>query len=224
VTLVIAKTFANLASALALAVLMLPVAAAARRRAADRGDLAQAAAVGIAAAAALLVATGLLLSAFGEVGATGWLVAILVVDAVVILGTRDRLELARRALPAVLAAAALGMAAGALALSHRSATDQARAATFTQLWLLPRGQDAAEVGVRNEEGTPVSYRLRVIGPPAEGGEPLLDRTVALGPSQTWVGRVELPPTAGPERVTAEVSRIGDSGPYRTAHLWTSGAP
>jgi hypothetical protein len=217
-----ASTFADVAGALGLAALLLPAAvAAARARGLGRGDVAQAAVVGIAAAAALLVAAGLLLSAIGGVGTAGWLVVVLVVDCVLLLGARDRAGLARRTVPGLLALAALAATVGAVAFSHASARDDARAERFTQLWILPAG-DAAQVGVRNEEGRAARYRLTVEGPPADDGMAgvLLDRTIALDDGREWVGRVVLPLGVGPEKVTARLYRPGGADPYRSVHIWT----
>ena len=223
-TAVLAATFSNVASGLAFAVLLLPVAVVVRRLAAERPDPAQSVAVGVAFAAAVLVVAGLLLSLFDAVDATGWLAAILVVDAALLLGSRDRRELARRALPAGLALVALATAAGAIAFSHASAEDRDAEARFTQFWLIPRADgDVAEVGLRNREGRSVSYRVTVGGPSA-GGAVLLERTIQVGSGRWWFGSLKLPATDRPERVTAELFRPGDAAPYRRVHVWTRVSP
>lgn len=219
-TIALAATFADVASALAFAALVLPVAILARRHVAGRGDPAHAVATGIAAVTVVLVAGGLLLSALGGLEAAGWLAIVVAADALLLVEARGRPRLLA---PIVLAAAALALSAGAIALSRASAVDQERRAAFTQLWLVPRG-DAAEVGVRNEEGADATYRLEVVGPPSDGARVLIERTLRLSDSQAWSGRLVLPPTAVPEQVTAELFRPGDALPYRRAHLWTPVTP
>ena len=224
-TLALAHTFAGVASVIVFAALLVPAGIVVWRRAAEGPDPVQSVAVGVAFAAALLVAVGLLLSLVGGIGSAGWLAAILIVDAALLLGTLDRRSLARRALPALLCAAAAAGAAGAVAISHESAVDDAREHTFTQLWMLPRaGGDVAELGVRNEEGAPAVYRLTVRRPASAGGDVLLERDVRIGASRTWVGSVPLPPTDRPEQVTAELFRPGGGTPYRTVHVWTAAGP
>ncbi|HEX8067868.1 MAG TPA: hypothetical protein VF520_15215 [Thermoleophilaceae bacterium] len=185
-----------------------------------RLDAAQAAAVGIAAATAALVAGGLLLSALGALDSTGWVVVVLGAGALAVLaGARDP---ARLLAPVMLAFVALGLAAGAIALSRASAVDQARETRFTQLWLVERGSAGrAEIGVRNEEHRRTELRLRVFGPASAGGRPLLDRKLALAPAQTWSAELSVPRTPRPERVNAELYRAGETEPYRSVHVWTS---
>ncbi|MEA2375913.1 MAG: hypothetical protein QOD53_2376 [Thermoleophilaceae bacterium] len=215
----IGGTFTDVAGVLVLAVLLVPVGVLAVRRAAEGRDPAQAA-VGIAAVMGLLVLVGLGLSLAGGLGAAGWLAAIAAAGLGVVLWTGDARERRRRMLTALLAVTALGLAVGALALSHAGAVDQRSDARFTQFWLVPRGAGrSAEVGVRNEEQGATTFRVLVLGPPPAGGT-LLDRTVALGPGRSWTGRIVLPPTAGPARVDATLFRAGRAAPYRRVHLWT----
>ena len=102
-----------------------------------RLDGAQAAAVGIAVVATVLVAGGLVLSAVDALDSTGWIVVVLAVTAVAVLAaSRDP---ARLAVPVLLATAALALAVGAVALSRASTVDHARETRFTQLWLVERG-------------------------------------------------------------------------------------
>jgi hypothetical protein len=187
-----------------------------------RRDSAQALAVGIAAATALLVAGGLALSAFGELGSTGWGVVVLVAAAIALLvAAREP----GRVVPVLLAMVALGLAVGALALSRGSAIDHARETRFTQLWLVERGSAGrAEIGVRNEEHTRAAYRLQVFGPESAGAALLVDRTIVLDPSRSWSGELVIPRTPRPERVNAELYRLGEAESYRSAHLWTAPAP
>lgn len=188
-----------------------------------RIDAAQATAVGIAAATAVLVAGGLLLSAVDALDSTGWVVVVLSAGALAVLAVaRDP---GRLLVPVMLACMALGLTAGAIALSRASAVDHARETRFTQLWLVERGSAGrAEIGVRNEEHARAEYRLRVFGPESAGARPLLDRTLVLAPAQSWSREIPIPRTSRPERVNAELYRLGESESYRSAHVWTSPAP
>jgi hypothetical protein len=185
----------------------------------SRPDAAQAAAVGIAAATAALVAGGLVLGALGAFGTAGWVVVALVSMTVAAIAVvRD----SRRVVPTVLAVAALGLTVGAVALSRASAIDHARETSFTQLWMVERPERGRfEIGVRNEEHERVSYRLRVFAPASQERPPLLDRTIVLDPSRSWSLELRLPRTARPERVNAELHRTGEARSYRSAHVWTS---
>lgn len=180
----------------------------------------QAAAAGIAAVMALLVGGGLALYALDALDSTGWVVVAIAVGSVAALATsRDPVRLA---LPVLLASVALGLTVGAVALSRASAVDYAEKTTFTQLWILERGSAGlAEVGVRNEEGMPAAFQLRVFGPQSGGARPLLERTIELEPADSWSEQVRIPRTARPERVNAELYRLGETRPYRSAHVWTS---
>jgi hypothetical protein len=184
-----------------------------------RFDSAQAAAVGIAAATAALVAGGLLLAALGALDAVGWAVVALAALALAAIAVvRDR----TRIVPTVLAVAAFGLAVGAVALSRDSAIDHARETRFTQLWLVERqAPGRVEVGIRNEENERVGYRLRVFAPESLARPPLIDRTIVLEPSQSWSRELAIPRTARPERVNAELHRLGEARSYRSAHVWTS---
>jgi hypothetical protein len=185
-----------------------------------RFDPVQAAAVGIAAVAALLVAGGLGLSLFGALDQSGW-IAVAVAGAVAVLvAARDP---GRRAVPALLATVAFGLVVAAVALARDSALDHERGTTFTQLWLVQRSAAGrTEVGVRNEEQRAIVYRLRIAGP--RGAPPLVDRTLQLGSSQAWSQELVIPAGERPEQVTAELYRPGDATPYRRAHVWTSQRP
>ena len=181
-----------------------------------RLDSAQAAAVGIAAATATLVAGGLLLAALGALDTAGWVVVGLAAPAVAAAAViRD----ARRVVPLALALVALGIAVGAIAVSRDSAIDHARETRFTQLWMVERSaRGRFEVGVRNEEHRPVTYRLRVFAPESLARPPLVDRTIVLDPSRSWSQELALPRTVLPERVNAELQRVGEvrSYPVRTS--------
>jgi hypothetical protein len=211
-TAAVGNTFGDVASALALAALLLPLALFAVRRAGGWGDPAQAA-LGIGAVVALLVPAGLLLSIVGELGAAGWLVVIAAADVLVLLWARGAAALA----PVLLTAAAISFAIGAVAISRAGAIDQEREARFTQLWAVPQAGEA-ELGVRNEEHATSDYELRVTAAGASG--PLLEREIRLDHGQTWAGTIELPSTDRPVRVTAELLRPGTETAYRTVHLWT----
>jgi hypothetical protein len=212
-TAAVGSTFGDVASALALAVLLLPLALFAVRHAGGRGDPAQAA-LGIGAVVALLVPAGLLLSIVGELGAGGWLVVIAAADVLVLLWARGPAAL----VPVLMTAAAISFAIGAVAISRAGAIDQEREARFTQLWAVPQAGDEVELGVRNEEHATADYELRVAAAGSSG--PLLERELRLGHGQTWAGTIELPSTARPVRVTAELFRSGTATAYRTVHLWT----
>jgi hypothetical protein len=182
-------------------------------------DPVQSTVVGIAAVAALLVAGGLTLSVVGALDSTGWLVLVLVLVLAAAVAARDPVRLA---VPALLAVVALGLSVGALALSRASAEDHAAETTFSQLWVVERGSAGrAEVGIRNEEQMPVTFQLRVLGPESKGARPLLERTVALEPSQAWSQEIAIPRSSRPERVAAELYRLGETEPYRRAHVWTA---
>jgi hypothetical protein len=203
--------FSDVASALGLAALMIPVAVVAVRRTGGWRDPAQAA-LAIAAVMAVLVPAGLLLSLAGDLGAGGWLVAIVVANAIALVWTRRPAQAA----PLLIGAAAVCFAVGALALSRAGAADQDRESHFTQLWLVPRGASGAELGVRNEEQRTTSYRLRVTAP----GKPPLERDLRLRQGQSWRGSLTLAPSAQPQLVSAELFRSGAPAVYRNVHIWT----
>jgi hypothetical protein len=188
-----------------------------------RRDAAQAAAVGIAAVTAVLVAGGLLLHVFDALDSAGWVVVALIAAAAGALAAAP--DPARLALPVLLATVALGLTVGGVALSRSSAADQERETRFTQLWLVERGSGGrAELGVRNEERTRTEYRLRLFNPASRGVGTLLDRRLVLGPSQSWSQQIALPRTRSPERVNAELYRAGERDSHRSAHAWTSPRP
>jgi hypothetical protein len=228
----VGHTAAEVGRGAAFVVLLLPVAIAAGRRVAGRGqDFAYAAAVGIAVATSTLVAGGLVLSLPREVDLRGWIALLVAVDAAVLIRSRRHLRLAglrrririRRpdALPAILSVAALAVVVASIELSHASATRRDNKVRFTQLWLLPlAGTDrVAKIGVRNEQHAPATYRLTVSGPHLN-----LARTIALDASRSWVGTVPLPAPSSPKRITAELFRPGDKSAYRSVHIWTRAAP
>lgn len=219
---VVAITALGAARAGAFAALILLIALAVRRWAAGRRDPVDAGPVAIAAGASLLVAAGLALSVVDGVTAVGWLAILLAID-VALIAPRESRERARRALPAAVAVLAAVTAIGAVALSRASAQRHDREVHFTQLWLVPRGslpQTFARVGVRNFEGGPRSYRVRVTGL----RRTFLTRTVALGQAGEWTATVPLPVTESPKRVTAQLFRTGSAAPYRTATVWTRTLP
>ena len=219
-----AALFRDLSSTVVLVVLLVPLGVAAAKRAAGKLDLVEAVAVGIGAVIALMILAGLVLSVVHALGAAGWLVVVGAVAAVVLLAGGDRSRLARRALILGLVSASVGLTVGALALSRSSARDHARETRFTQLWFIPHGPVAAEIGVRDEEQSPAAFELKMFAPASLGGRPLLDRVVRLTMSRSWVMRIRIPRTARPERVNAELYRLGQSTSYRSAHVWTTPAP
>jgi hypothetical protein len=182
-------------------------------------DPATAIAAWIASGAALLVAGGLALDLVGALDASGWIAVVAVLAAGALVALRDP---ARRAVPAMLAMAALGIAIGAAARSRSSAVDHERETRFTQFWLVPTGTgDSAEVGVHNEEGEPAAYRVEVYAPDSRGGPPLVQQAIVVGPGRSWSRRIPIPATPLPERVDAELFRGSATEPYRSAHVWTS---
>lgn len=184
-----------------------------------RGDPARAVLVAIASAAALLVAGGLALDLAGALDGRGWTVLAGVLGAGALV---TALAASRRAAAVLIAAAALGLAVGAVALSRASALDRERETHFTQLWIVPAGPGrSAGVGVRNEEGEPRGFRVVVYAPASLGGPPLVDAEIALRPGRSWSRRLAIPATPLPERVNVELFRSGDAKPYRSAHVWTS---
>jgi hypothetical protein len=215
------SVFVNVAGALALAALLVPLAVLAVRRVAERRDPADVA-IGIAAAAALLVAGGLALSVLHGLSTVGWLVVVAVVDAAVLLFSRGGASAIRRAAPALLAGAALCLTVVAVAIAHEGASDQAHEAHFAQFWFVPRGDGAtADVGVRNEEQAPAAFHVRVTGP---AGGVFLDRTLQLAPGAAWVAPVKLPRDPHPRLMHAVLFRAGSTTPYRRAQVWTPRAP
>jgi hypothetical protein len=215
------SVFVNVAGALALAALLVPLAVLAVRRVAERRDPADVA-IGIAAAAALLVAGGLALSVLHGLGTVGWLVVVAVVDAGVLLFSRGSASALRRAAPALLAGVALCLTVVAVAIAREGANDQARDAHFAQFWFVPRGDGStAEVGVRNEEQAAGAFHVRVTGP--DGGV-FLDRTLQLAQGAAWVSAVRLPRDPHPRLMHAVLFRPGSITPYRRAQVWTPRAP
>ena len=186
-----------------------------------RSDLAQAAAAGIAAVAAVLVLGGLALSLVDWLGAAGWLTILVLSGAVLVLASGGREHLAKRAMVTLLAGVALALAVGAVVLSHASAEDHERETRFTQLWFVPAGATGkTEIGVRNEQQERAAFRLRVFGPASQKSRLLLDRTIRLDQARSWSQPLELPATRRRERVNAELYRLGETSPYRSAHVWT----
>lgn len=183
-----------------------------------RRDPVRTLALGIAFAVALLVAGGIALDLAGALDPTGWAAIALVL----LGGLAIARDPARHAVPVVVALVGIGLAIGAVALARESARDEERATRFTQLWMVPAGPGrSAEVGVRNEEGVRVAFRLEVYAPGSEGGTPLVAQTIVLDPGRSWSRRLAIPATPLPERVNAELFRAGRAGTYRSAHVWTA---
>lgn len=78
----------------------------------------------------------------------------------------------------------------ALFVATRGAIEQPSAG-FSQLWLVPAGQSAVQIGVSNLEQQPMSYRLVL----KAGGQIIGDwSTIELQPGETWNYDVTLPAT------------------------------
>jgi len=92
---------------------------------------------------------------------------------------------------------------------------------FTQFWLLT-GSDpnVIQVGIRNEEGQPIQYRIEV---EAEH-QVLRSAEIDLGQGDDTVQTIKLPPLteATPQTVTARLYRLDQTSttaPYRMTFIW-----
>jgi hypothetical protein len=225
----------DVARLLGAAALLLPIAALAARFAGGRRVEGYTIAVGVAAAAAVVALLGVAISFPTDLGAGVWLVAIVAVDAVAILALillrrpraeRDRSParlsaaisgLAHQWVALLIGALALAVTVAAVAIASDSATQTRRETTFTQLWMLPtKSGRSATLGIRNLEGAPRTYRLRV----ASAGRPLLSRLIRVPSGATRSTRVGLPLTRLPRRITATASAVGSPGERRTVDVWT----
>lgn len=214
----IISTLTDVAHAIGLAALFAPVAVVAGRRAARHLDPVEAVTVGVGGVAALLVLGGLALAALDALELLGWLALAAAGDVLALVASVDGPRRRRVGMSAALATLAIGLTVGAVAVSHMSARDRANKTKFTQLWLLPRANGGAEVGIRNEERRPAAFRLKVYGP---GGQPLLlDRPIVLKPGGASFVPLDLPRTDRPMRINAELYKPGAAAAYRATHVWT----
>ena len=92
---------------------------------------------------------------------------------------------------------------------------------FTQFWLLT-GSDpnVIQVGIRDEEGQPVAYRIEV----ETQGQVLRTPEIDLAQGDDTVQTIKLPPLTGttPQTVTARLFRldqVSTTVPYRTTLIW-----
>jgi uncharacterized membrane protein len=97
---------------------------------------------------------------------------------------------------------------------------------FTELWLVNgTAANSVQVGIRNQEGTDLSYRLEI----ETAGQVLKTAQIDLASGQQTVQTIQLPPLTGtsPESVTARLYRLDQpaaSPPYRTTLLWRYPGP
>ncbi len=122
---------------------------------------------------------------------------------------RPRLRLTGLELAMLLAALATATAAIAIANTARPAE---RAIGYTQLWILPKagsGASEAQVGVRSQQQTPVSYDLRVrVGPSG-----VVRRSFRLQPGETRLVAVG-PPPGGTGRIPVVATLLRHNQPFR----------
>ncbi len=92
---------------------------------------------------------------------------------------------------------------------------------FTQFWLLT-GPDpnVIQVGIRDEEGQPIQYRIEV----ETQGQVLRSAEIDLGQGDDTVQTIKLPALTGltPQTVTARLYRLDQTSttaPYRTTLIW-----
>ncbi len=92
---------------------------------------------------------------------------------------------------------------------------------FTQFWMLPGAtQNVIQVGIRNEEGQPLRYRIEV----ETQSQILRSAEIDLNPGQDILQPIDLPALTGPtaQPVTARLYRLDlPAGPaaYRTTLMW-----
>ncbi len=97
---------------------------------------------------------------------------------------------------------------------------------FTELWMVNgTNPNSVQVGIRNNEGTAISYRLEI----ETQGQVLRTAQIDLETGQQSLQTVELPALTGtsPESVTARLYRLDGSAaatPYRTTLLWRYPGP
>ena len=97
---------------------------------------------------------------------------------------------------------------------------------FTQLWMLDGASpNSIQVGIRNNEGQPLQYRLEI----ETQGQILRSSEIDLTSGSDTVQTIELPALTGtsPQTVTARLYRLDQPAtttPYRTTLLWRYPAP
>jgi uncharacterized membrane protein len=104
-------------------------------------------------------------------------------------------------------------------------TVQAPQPGFTQLWMLDGANaNTIQVGIRNDEGSPIQYRLEI----ETQGQILRTSEIDLASGQETVQTINLPALGTtPQTVTARLYRLDQpaaSTPYRTTLLWRYPGP
>lgn len=108
----------------------------------------------------------------------------------------------------------VGLAVTVAALGQVNQTTPA----FSELWVAKASMDSLQVGVKNDEGRPMDYRLVVL---VDGQEADRRDGVQLDAAATWHTLVANPP--GARRVTVELFRASDAAAYRSV-TWNNAAP
>jgi uncharacterized protein DUF1616 len=125
---------------------------------------------------------------------------------------------------AVLVAAALLIAAGAVALAQKPLPAK-HAEGYTALWMLPTDarEEAVVVGVQSNEQDPASYRLRVT---SGGASQSKTYRVELDPGEEKTFEVEVPSrSTGSTHVVASLYREGSPGRlFRRVTRWLPRQP
>ena len=105
-------------------------------------------------------------------------------------------------------------------------TVQAPQPGFTQLWMLDgSAPNTIQVGIRNNEGSPLQYRLEI----ETQGQILRSSQIDLAAGQETLQTINLPALSGssPQTVTARLYRLdltSATAPYRTTLLWRYPGP
>jgi hypothetical protein len=237
-----ATVVVDLLRCLGVLALLAPIAIAGARLADGRRLDGVAIAIGIASAAAVVALLGIVVSVPFHLTTTAWLAALGALDILLIVAAsrsrvrergrrtrRRRLHvppilgmlrvLAREWVAVLIGAAALAASVAAVAIAHRSAVDARDAVTFTQLWMVPvNGHRSAEVGIRNLENAPLTYRLEISGP----GGPLLSRSIRLEAGMSKAMHVKLPQRPLPQQITATALPFGHPDEARRVDMWSRG--
>ncbi len=108
----------------------------------------------------------------------------------------------------------------AIGLARNGIVNETQAG-FTQLWLLPPASDSpdtAQVGIRNEETTFVSYRLVV----SDGGSTLQNwDAIELAPGEEWQNQIDIQPSD--DNINAQLYRNDSpASVYRSVSLALNG--
>lgn len=115
----------------------------------------------------------------------------------------------------------LGLCIAAVAVATTSQHSLDARQPLTQLWITPGTGAVQTVHLRNDEGRPTTYVVRV----AVGAAPAVDREVELDSGRTWTSPVQAQRSgAGLERVAVTVFRAGSDQAYRSVVLGDGNAP